>query len=163
MLMQPRPRAETSRLLFPSVRFCIVFPFSYPRVASLIVVARASELTIANVLAPIGARAALVDLPHRDVRHEAVRRCAVPVPFAGRRVNHIAWTDLDDFTAAGLHQAAALSHVQRLAAWMSVPCGASARCEAHDVDAHAGVVFAPRDDVVPDVAGERLRRTFDGG
>src|SRR2546422_10345350 len=48
MLMQPRPRAETSRLLFPSVRFCIAFPFSYPRVASLIVVARASELTIGS-------------------------------------------------------------------------------------------------------------------
>src|SRR5438067_7880172 len=139
MLMQPRPRAETSRLLFPSVRFCIVFPFSYPRVASLIVVARASELTIANVLTPIGARAALVDLPHRDVRHEAVRRCAVPVPFAGRRVNHIAWTDLDDFTATGLHQAAALRHVQRLAARMSVPGGASTRREPAASNALASV------------------------
>src|SRR5579862_3520381 len=30
--MQPNPRAETSRLLFPNMRFCIVFPrnrFSY--------------------------------------------------------------------------------------------------------------------------------------
>jgi hypothetical protein len=27
MLMQPRPRAETSRLLFPSLRFCILNPF----------------------------------------------------------------------------------------------------------------------------------------
>src|SRR3954468_18177319 len=94
-------------------------------------------LRIANVLAPIGARAALVDLPHRNVRHEAVRRCAVPVPLAGRRINHVAWTDLDNFTAAGLHQAVTLTHVQRLAAWMSVPGRASPRSEPHYVAAHA--------------------------
>src|SRR5437773_5647552 len=34
--MQPRPRAETSKLLFPSLRFCICvsFGFSHPEVRS---------------------------------------------------------------------------------------------------------------------------------
>src|SRR5580704_13731249 len=31
MPMQPRPRAETSRLLFPSLRFCIVSPLRHHR------------------------------------------------------------------------------------------------------------------------------------
>src|SRR5579862_4083888 len=34
MPMQPRPMAETSRLLFPSLRFCIIFSFVFmPRFA----------------------------------------------------------------------------------------------------------------------------------
>src|ERR1700733_2313329 len=31
--MQPKPRAETSRLLFPSLRFCICFSFDVPSFA----------------------------------------------------------------------------------------------------------------------------------
>src|SRR5690242_17606787 len=88
---------------------------------------------------------------------------AAPVPLARRRVDHITRADLNNLTAAGLHQPASFGHVQRLAAWMTVPGGPRTRCESHNVDAHAGVVFAPRDDVEPPVPGERLRRAFEGG
>src|SRR6266478_3977374 len=35
--MQPSPMAETSRLLFPSLRFCIVFPLPFPPMLLLII------------------------------------------------------------------------------------------------------------------------------
>jgi hypothetical protein len=51
--MQPNPIAETSRLLFPSFRFCIVFPLirnQRPRRSSLIVADRASGLTMESTI-----------------------------------------------------------------------------------------------------------------
>src|SRR6266536_3517104 len=160
MLMQPRPRAETSRLLLPSFRVCIVLPVSYYQ-GLRCRATWAAILLVGDESTPRGAVAFVVDLPHRKVGHEVVGGRAVPVPLSRRRVDHVAGADLDDLAAARLHQPTPLGHVQRLAAWMGVPGGAGARCEPDDVDAHAGVVFPPRDDVVPDVPGERLGRALD--
>src|SRR6266542_723062 len=59
--------------------------------------------------------------PHRDVRHEMVRCCSVPVPFPRRCVDRVSRMDLDDLTTTGLDQAAPLGDVQCLSDRVSMP------------------------------------------
>ena len=79
---------------------------------------------------------------------------AVPVPFAGGRVDGVAGADLDDLAAAGLDQPDALGDVQGLPERVGVPGVAGSGGEADGVDPDAGGRLAAGDDVVPDVAGE---------
>src|SRR5207245_3736971 len=94
--------------------------------------------------------------------HEVVDCRAVPMPLARGRGDDVARANLDDLPAAGLHQADSFADVERLAQRVGMPGGAGAGSEVDRVDAHARRVFAPDDDVEPDIAGEHLRGAFDG-
>src|SRR5207244_11325516 len=90
---------------------------------------RSVVLVVGDVIAPGGAAALVVDLEHREVGHEAVRRGAVPVLFAGLEEDAVAGADDLDRAAAVLRAADALGDVDRLAVRVRVPCGTRARGE----------------------------------
>ena len=69
---------------------------------------KACVLLVADVVAPGRGVAFLVDLDHRDVGHEAVRRRPVPVLLAGLEEDAVAGADHLDRPAAPLAEADAL-------------------------------------------------------
>src|SRR5579859_3811991 len=69
----------------------------------------------------------------REVRHEARRPGAVPVPFIRRNPDSVAGADRLDRAARALDETDARGHVQHLAERMSVPDGASPRREMDGV------------------------------
>src|SRR5436190_11331874 len=109
---------------------------------------------VADVVAPAGGAALLVDLLHRDVRHEAVGRGAVPVLLAGLEVDAVAGVHHLDRAAAALAAPDPLGHVDGLAERMRVPGGAGARREVHAEGLHPGGGRRHREDVDVDMPGE---------
>ena len=94
MPMQPSPIAETSRSLFPSLRFCIRFLLSRP------------ILLVADLLHPFD-RLAVERLLDGDMGHGGGRRGAVPVLLARREDDDVAGANLLDRAALALRPAAA--------------------------------------------------------
>src|SRR5882672_7608253 len=118
--MQPRPMAETSRLLFPSLRFCIVL--SPSRSGPI--------LFVTDLFHPVDRLA--VELFHDgDMRHRRHRRCAMPMLLAGRAPDHIAGPDFLFGFAPTLRPAAAGRDEQCLPERVRVPCSASTGLECH--------------------------------
>jgi len=56
-----------------------------------------------------------------EVSHELVMGGSVPVLLAVRRPMDVAWADLDDVLAPGLHEADTVDHVEGLAPVVRVP------------------------------------------
>ena len=95
---------------------------------------------------------------HRDVRHEAVRRGAMPVLLAGLEEDAVAGPDHLDRPAFALAEADALGDPDRLAARMGVPGGARAGREVDGGGAEAPVALGRGDRVDVDRAGEPVGR-----
>src|SRR5690242_4462263 len=100
-------------------------------------VGRDGVLGVADVLAPGGVVALLVDVEHREVGHEAVGCRAVPVLLSRLEEDAVARADLLDRSATALSPADALDHVDGLPVGMGVPGGAGAGCEVDAVHAQA--------------------------
>src|SRR6266542_2325113 len=106
--MQPSPMADTSRLLLPSLRFCICFSFEMHSGGSrylqgLTVSAREaySVLFVADLFHPVH-RLAVELFLNGDVRHGRGRRGAVPVLLTRREPYHVARPNLLDRAAPAL-------------------------------------------------------------
>jgi hypothetical protein len=83
------------------------------------------------MLAPSDSTARLIDLLHRDVRHEAVGRRAVPVVLE-RLEEHAVTGAYDlDLAAVALAEPDALGDVDGLAVGVRVPRSASSRREVN--------------------------------
>ena len=98
---------------------------------------RRSVLLVADVVAPRRGVAVVVDLEHRDVRHEPVRRSAVPVLLARLEEDAVAGPDHLDRPAAPLREADALDDEDRLAVRVRVPRRARPGREVDAARAHA--------------------------
>src|SRR5690349_2303252 len=92
-----------------------------PRVRAFVAGLPRSVLIVRYMLKPGHGLTLIIASLHRDVRHEAVRRCAQPVFFVWLCVDHLAGADLDGRTAATGHESDAISHVHRLALGVGVP------------------------------------------
>src|SRR4051812_45397249 len=114
MLMQPRPIAETSRPLLPSLRFCMISPSPLSAV-----------LLVGDLLHPCH-RLAVELFLNCDVCHCGGRCCPVPVLFAGREPNNIARADLLDCRPFPLRPAAACRDDQGLPKRVGMPRGSGA-------------------------------------
>src|SRR2546422_69775 len=90
---------------------------------------RCAVFLVADVRAPRRAVAFLVDLDHREVRHEARRCGAVPVVLIRLEEHAVARADHLDRRATALDETDALCDVDRLSVRMRVPRGARAWCE----------------------------------
>src|SRR5262249_17925382 len=86
-------------------------------------------LVVGNVLAPGRAVAFAVDLERRDVGHEAVWGCTVPVLLTRLEEHAVTGADDLDRPAATLHGAHTLGEVGDLAAGVGVPRCSGARRE----------------------------------
>src|SRR6266542_2574517 len=123
--MHPRPMTPTSGPLPPSVVVRMLGPLL------------AAVFLVGHEVAPLGFRPLTLTgtLPHGEVGHEVVGSSAVPVPPLPRAgVDGLAGADLDDLTAAGLDQPAALGDVEGLpgvAAWPSRSPPGQDRTGAH--------------------------------
>src|SRR5437867_6864050 len=84
----------------------------------------------------------------------------MPVPFAGRRMNDLPWTDLQHLAATRLHAADAIDHVKRLADGMNMPGVPGSGREVHDARTDPRRLDASDDHVDPGVARESLGRTL---
>jgi hypothetical protein len=71
----------------------------------------------------------LVDFKHRQVGHEPLWRCAVPVVLTGLKEHAVARPDDLDGAAAALAATNSIEDVDRLSGGVGVPGGAGARCE----------------------------------
>src|SRR5437879_1904812 len=96
--MQPRPMAETSKSLFPSLRFFIVFP-SRQSLSS------GPVLLVADLFHQVDCFA-VEPLLDGDVRHGRRRRRAMPVLFARRKPDDVARVNFLDTSTPELHPAA---------------------------------------------------------
>src|SRR6266487_4323361 len=112
--MQPRPMAETSKSLFPSLRFFIVFPSRQSLSSSPV-------LLVADPFHPVDGLA-VEPLLDGDVRHRRRRRRTVPVLFVGRKPDDIAGVNFLDAPTPNLHPAVTGCDDQGLAQGMGVPC-----------------------------------------
>src|SRR5271166_3927250 len=121
--MHPNPIADTSRLLFPSLRFCIVRPL---RGLGLV-------LFVAYLLHPVD-RLAVEIFQNRDVSHGSGRSRTVPMLFAGRTPDYIAGPDFFLGSTPTLRPAASGGHDQGLPQRMCMPRRARAGFER---DTHA--------------------------
>src|SRR5437016_1818754 len=106
--MQPRPRADTSKLLFPSFRFCIVSPRMDSCHSSSFV------LFVAYFFQPFD-DLAVERLLNSDVRHPRRRRSSVPMPLVRRAPDDVARLNFHFGLPFTLHPAAAVRDDQRLA------------------------------------------------
>src|SRR6266566_2468117 len=86
---------------------------------------------------------------------------AVPVLLTVRRPVDVPGTQLDDVLVTCSDEAAALGHVERLAALVGVPSSSSARREVDRADVELRSVVRLDDAVDPDVSGEPLGRPLD--
>src|SRR3712207_283417 len=118
--MQPKPMAETSRPLFPSLRVCTLLLLR-SRVGGPL----PAVLLVADRLHP-GDRRAVQLLLDGDLAHGRGRRGAVPVLLARREPDHVTRADLPDRPALALGPAASGGDDQGLAERMGVPGGAGA-------------------------------------
>jgi hypothetical protein len=84
---------------------------------------------VADVLAPGHGAAAVVDFLHSEVRHEPIRRRAVPVFLAGLEVDAVARTDDLERAAPPLAAPDAFGDIDGLAERVGVPGGPCARRE----------------------------------
>src|SRR5665213_4573045 len=84
---------------------------------------RRAVLLVGDVLAPGHEAARVVELLHRDVEHESIRGCAVPVVLAGLEEHAVAGADDLYRPAVALHEADALENVDRLPERVGVPRG----------------------------------------
>src|SRR6476660_2844061 len=105
MLMQPSPIADTSRLLFPSSRFCIV--------QLRCLVSKRVVLFVADLLHPLN-WTSIQRLLNGDMRHRRRRRRAMPMLFTGRDPHHVAGPEFLYGAAPTLHPAEAECDDQRL-------------------------------------------------
>src|SRR5256886_12008685 len=105
--MQPSPSAETSRLLFPSLRFRIVSP-------------DASELVVSHLFHPVHDLAIEV-LLNGEVRDGGGCRGAVPMFLTRRDPDHVTGPNLLDRPSPALSEARAGGHDQSLAQRVGVP------------------------------------------
>src|SRR5579884_3746663 len=92
----------------------------------------AEVIVLADVLAPGDGVALLVDLLHRDVHHEAVRRRAVPVLLLRLEEHTVAGADLLHRAALALTASHALGDEDRLSQRMGVPRGPRGGREVDD-------------------------------
>ena len=66
-----------------------------------------------------------------NVRHRRGRRCAMPVPFAGREPHNVARANLFDRVTIALHASATGGDDQRLPEGMRVPGGPGTGFKCH--------------------------------
>src|SRR5206468_8925290 len=119
------PRAETSRLPFPSLRLCIFV---------LLVGARAGLiLPVVDLFHPLD-RLAVEPFHDGDVSHGRARRGAVPMLLARRTPDDVTGANPLDRASPALHQTAAGRDDQRLPQRMRVPRRSGAGLE-RDADA----------------------------
>src|SRR3954471_87027 len=100
--------------------------------AELLRLGDGAVLFVADVVAPGGGDALLVDLDHGEVGHEPIGIGAVPMVFAGLEEHAITGPNDLDLPAAALTPADSLGHVDGLAIRMDVPGGPGA---GREVDA----------------------------
>src|SRR5271168_5043489 len=86
--MQPSPMAETCKLPFPSLRFCMTF-----LLRGMLGRRSGQVLLVADLFQPIHDLAVQRFL-NGDMGHRRGRRRAVPMLLAGRAENHVAGPDL---------------------------------------------------------------------
>src|SRR3954447_13535482 len=122
----------------------------------------AGVLLVRDVLAPADRAAGLVVLLHRDVRHEAVGRGAVPVVLARLEEDPVAGPDDLDWASLALAEADALGDEDRLSVGMCVPRGPRTGCEVHERRGEGRAPSWRGDGVDVDVAGEPVGRAFLG-
>src|SRR5580704_10764468 len=97
-----------------------------------------------------------------DVGHGRGRCGAVPMLFAGRKPDHIAWPNFFPLAAPSLRPPAPRCDDQSLTEWMRMPCGAGARLE-RDVAAKNPCRFGRLEQRVhADRAGEVVRWSLAG-
>src|SRR5579859_2656837 len=160
ILMQPSPRADTSRLPLPSMRFCI-------RLISCLCVpdrnALPAQLTlvlfVADLFHPIDGLA-IEPFLYGDVRHRGGWRGAMPMFLSRREPDHITRTNLLDRPTPALDPATASRHHQGLTQRMGMPCGASARLERDTGANHAGRIGGREERVNAYHASKILGRSF---
>ena|SRR5215211_2085647 len=92
---------------------------------------RSVVLLVGDVVTPGRGVGFVVDVLHREVGHEAVRRSAMPVLLTGLEEHAVTGADDLDRSAAPLAQAGALRDVDRLAVGVGVPRGPRARREVN--------------------------------
>src|SRR3954454_2097114 len=122
----------------------------------------AGVLLVRDVLAPADRAAGLVVLLHRDVRHEAVGRGAVPVVLARLEEDPVAGPDDLDWASLALAEADALGDEDRLSVGMCVPRGPRTGREVHERRGEGRAPSWRGDGVDVDVAGEPVGRAFLG-
>lgn len=187
--MQPSPRAETSKLLFPSLRFFIgaaynlvifrcffLFFFgSYEilsnvirhfscvhKLALLLAVLRPLILFVGNLFQPVGGFAMQL-LRDRDVSHPGGCCGAVPVFLSWREPDHISGSDFLDGSAGALSPTATCRHDQDLAKGMGVLGRARSRFKC-DADGHDACRFSCfNQGIDPHPAREIIVLPFDRG
>src|SRR5207248_10676945 len=113
---------------------------------------------VGHVLGPVHGGALIVDFLHSDVSHEAIRGGTVPVILAGPEVDAVPRADDLDRPAAALTASDALDHIDRLAARVRVPRGASARREVNAAGRQARWLRSCRNRIEVDRAGEPFAR-----
>src|SRR5689334_15912138 len=123
--MHPNERADTSRPLFPSLRFNTI---GSPLV-----------LLVTDLLHPVDGRAVELFLDS-DVAHSRGGRGAVPVLLVGGKPHHITGTNVLDRSTLTLNPAATGGDDQCLAERMRVPRSARPNLEGYEVHADAGRV-----------------------
>src|SRR5271165_665129 len=139
----PRPSAGISRpLLRVTVSMVLLLRVGVPGVqgrgwVSAVRVWGGGVFVVGDLLSPRCAVAIVVDVEHRDVRHEPVGCGAVPVVLAGLEEDPVAGADGLDRAAAALAAADALGDEDRLAVGMGVPRGAGAGGEVDACRLHA--------------------------
>src|SRR5271166_5203939 len=140
----PRPSAGISRPLLRVTVSMVLLRFGLSGVlavrlrwVSAVCVRGGRVFVVGDVLTPLGAVALLVNVEHRDVRHEAARCGAVPVVLTGLEEDSVAGTDGLDRAAAALTVADALGDEDRLTVGMGVPGRAGAWSEMHACRLHA--------------------------
>ncbi len=85
--------------------------------------------SVGHMVSPV--RIALRD---REVSHEVVRGCTMPVLLTIRGGDHVPGAKLDQTLTAGLHQSSSFGEVEGLPAFVEVPRGARPWAEVHGAD-----------------------------
>src|SRR5712691_5136681 len=114
--MQPSPRAETSKSLFPSLRFCILNSCIDLKVGT-----RGLVLFVADLLHPLDDFAVALFL-NGDMGHGRGRRGAMPMLFFRRAPDHVARSYFHFWTAFALHPPTPRRDDQGLPKRVGVPC-----------------------------------------
>src|SRR3954447_803780 len=115
-------------------------------------------LFVADVAAPAHRAAAVIGELHRDVRHQARWRGAVPVVLPWLEEDPVTRSDHLDRAAFALAEAEAFGDPDRLAERVSVPGGARAGREVDGGGTEVPVALGRGDRVDMDRAGEPLSR-----
>src|SRR5207302_3702254 len=122
ILMQPSPRAETSRLLFPSVCFCMCRPLFIICLVSCLCVPDRNVLPEPSTLILFAAdlfhpvdRLAVKAFLNGEVHHSCGWRCTVPVLLLRLEPDHVPRMNVFYWPTPALDPAAARRHDQRLA------------------------------------------------